>query len=45
MSKKTNATTNYGLDNHASFCKRCRKEHKGNCPRTGTKALDNSCRL
>lgn len=45
MSKKTNATTNYGLDSHASFCKRCRKEHKGSCPRTGTKVLDNTCRL
>ena len=43
--KKTNTTTNYALDSHTAFCKRCRKAHEGNCPRTGTKVLDKRCRL
>lgn len=45
MSKTNNSTTNYPLDSHKSFCKRCWEHHSGICPRTGTKAIDKRCRL
>lgn len=37
-------TTNYAMDSHKAFCKRCFKFHKG-CPSTGTKNKSESCKL
>lgn len=40
---KVNPTTNYPMDAHKFFCKRCMDYHNG-CPKTG-KAPDKNCTL
>lgn len=44
--KKTskNPTTNYPLDTHKAFCKRCQKQH-GKCPITKSGAVSQECSL
>ena len=38
----TNPTTNYPMDSHKAFCKRCMKIN-GCCPATGTDKASNRC--
>lgn len=39
----TNSTTNYPMDSHKAFCKRCVKYNGGVCPATGTTKLYQHC--
>ena len=44
--KKTkNPTTNYSMDSHKYFCKRCLKHHEGVCPITNANAVSKSCNM
>ena len=36
-------TTNYPMDSHKAFCKRCVKYNGGVCPATGTTKLYQHC--
>ena len=40
-----NPTTNYAIDSHKAFCKRCIGYHGGNCPVTGRATTSKSCSL
>ena len=40
---KTNPTTNFSMDSHNDFCKRCFSEHQGICPMTGQSVLHKGC--
>lgn len=39
----TNPTTNYPMDSHKAFCKRCVTYNGGVCPATGTTKTYNHC--
>ena len=39
-----NPTTNYPMDTHKKFCKRCLKQH-GKCPATKHGGLSKDCNL
>lgn len=43
--KDKNSTTNYGMDSHKYFCKRCFKHHESVCPITNTNAVSKSCNM
>ena len=43
--KAKNPTTNYSMDSHKYFCKRCFKHHEGVCPITNTNAVSKSCTM
>lgn len=43
--KAKNPTTNYSMDSHKYFCKRCFKHHEGTCPITNTNAVSKSCTM
>ena len=40
-----NPTTNYPMDKHQFFCKRCYDKHEGKCPASGRKAKSAKCSL
>lgn len=40
-----NPTTNYPMDSHKEFCKRCLKIHEGKCPATKSGKLNPDCNL
>jgi len=40
-----NPTTNYRMDEHKYFCKRCLKHHEGVCPITNTNIVAKSCSM
>ena len=40
-----NPTTNYRMDSHKFFCKRCYDRHSGICPATNRKAKSASCNI
>ena len=40
-----NPTTNYPMDKHQFFCKRCYGYNKGICPVTNRKAKSASCNI
>ncbi len=40
-----NPTTNYRMDSHKFFCKRCFDHHGEICPATGRKAKSAKCSL
>lgn len=43
--KTKNPTTNYSMDNHKYFCKRCFRYHGCVCPITKTNIVSKSCSL
>lgn len=38
-----NPTTNFPMDTHKDFCKRCFPAHQGICPMTGLPVLHKGC--
>lgn len=40
-----NPTTNYRMDSHKFFCKRCYDRHSGICPATNRKVKSATCNI
>lgn len=42
---KAGPTTNYPMDGHKDFCRRCLKYHGGRCPAAKSGAVSGNCSL